>query len=366
MTGAVFTAHAGTAQAAVTPATSAQSFPVRATLDGRTAKTLTNHAVPNKYPAGTRVVVVCQASGGATYGGSTIWDLTQDGLWIPDYYVGTGYTGFSPTIPRCTVPKSYTVSATLDGRTTKSIGNHAYPNKYPIGSTIRVKCQAYGGPTYNGSYLWDKTTDNVWVPDYYVRTGTNGLVAGLPRCDVDRPTSTTGGRATASDLRFSVAGASFVAKYEGFVAKPYNDSAGHCTIGYGHLIHRGGCTSTDFSAWGSISRDRALGILWKDVDRAAGGLRTSLGRTPLYQREFDAVMSFTFNIGIGTFNNTNVRADLVASPPRYGSVPTHLLSVVYAGGKKSCGLYRRRIDEGNMFRDGTYARTYPTCPSGYV
>ncbi len=344
----------------------ARSYPVRATLDGRTAKDLNNHAVPNKYLEGTRVVVVCQSSGGATYGGSTIWDLTEDGLWIPDYYVGTGYSGFSPTIPRCTVPKSYTVTATLDGRTNKSLTNHAYPNRYPVGSTIKVKCQAYGQRTYNGSYLWDRTTDDLWVPDYYVKTGTNGLVAGLPRCDVDPPTSTSATRLAASDRRVSMAGASFVAKYERFVATPYNDAAGHCTIGYGHLIHRGGCTSSDHESWGAINPDRGLAILWSDLDRAAGGLRSSVGSTPLHQHEFDAVMSLTFNVGIGTFNTTNVRADLVASPPNYSAVPNHMLSIVYAGGQKLCGLYRRRIDEGNMFRSAVYARTYPTCPTGYV
>src|SRR4051794_37354528 len=70
-----------------------QSYPVTAPLDGRTATKLSNHAVVDKYPKGSSVLVVCQAAGGVTYDGSRIWDLTSDGLWVPDHYVATGTSG---------------------------------------------------------------------------------------------------------------------------------------------------------------------------------------------------------------------------------------------------------------------------------
>lgn len=171
----------------------ATSFEVTATLDGRTVKDLTNHAFPNLYLAGQYVPISCQASGTAAYG-STVWDLTKDHLWIPDYYVRTGSSGFSSAIVRCgSQPTSspggfdYPVSATLDGRTAKDTANHAYPDKYPAGSTVTITCQAYGGATYSGSYLWDRTAAGLWIADYYVKTGTSGMVSGIPRCDNDQP-----------------------------------------------------------------------------------------------------------------------------------------------------------------------------------
>jgi cell wall-associated NlpC family hydrolase len=171
----------------------ATSYEVTATLDGRTAKDVGNHAFPNLYVAGQYVPISCQASGTAAYG-STVWDLTKDHLWIPDYYVRTGSSGFSSAIVRCaSLPTSspggfdYTISATLDGRTAKDTANHAYPDKYPAGSTVTITCQAYGGATYAGSYLWDRTAAGLWIADYYVRTGTEGLVSGIPRCDNDQP-----------------------------------------------------------------------------------------------------------------------------------------------------------------------------------
>jgi hypothetical protein len=148
-------------------------------LDGRTVKDVNNHAYPNRYFDGQYVEITCQDSGPSAYG-STIWDLTYEGLWIPDFYVSTGSTGFSTALPRCTSGgggstdgHSYVVTATLDGRTAKSLSNHAYPDKYPSASTVTITCQAYGEFTYGGSAIWDKTTDGLWVVDYYVKTGTD-------------------------------------------------------------------------------------------------------------------------------------------------------------------------------------------------
>jgi hypothetical protein len=142
----------------VVSSATAGSFEVTATLDGRTAKDLTNHAFPNLYIAGQYVPISCQASGAAAYG-STVWDLTKDHVWIPDYYVRTGSSGFSSAIVRCgSQPTSspggfdYSISATLDGRTAKDTANHAYPNKYLAGSTVTVTCQAYGLATGAGCH----------------------------------------------------------------------------------------------------------------------------------------------------------------------------------------------------------------------
>jgi cell wall-associated NlpC family hydrolase len=177
----------------VASSATATSYEVTATLDGRTAKDLANHAFPDLYLTGQYVPISCQASGTAAYG-STVWDLTKDHLWIPDYYVRTGSSGFSSAIVRCgSQPTSsaggfdYSISATLDGRTAKDTANHAYPDKYPSGSTVTIICQAYGGATYAGSYLWDRTAAGLWIADYYVKTGTDGLVSGIPRCDNDQP-----------------------------------------------------------------------------------------------------------------------------------------------------------------------------------
>src|SRR5437016_3042633 len=49
----------------------------------------------------------------------------------------------------------------------------------------------------------------------------------------------------ASRQSLSDRGLSFIERHEGFVDHLYNDSAGNCTIGYGHLLHHGGCNASD-------------------------------------------------------------------------------------------------------------------------
>src|SRR3954463_14913921 len=206
----------------------ARSYLVTTPLEGRTARTLSNHAVPDRYPAGSSVLVLCQSSGGPTYHGSKIWDLTSDGLWVPDAFVETGTDGYAADLPACALPKSYVAARTLDGRTEKRLSDHAEPDRYRQGSRVDVVCQALGGPTYEGSFLWDRTVEGLWIPDYFLKTGTNGLVAGLPLCDVDPPGRAGTTRLRPSDLRFSSEGATFVAAFEGYRSTAYDDAGGHC------------------------------------------------------------------------------------------------------------------------------------------
>lgn len=359
-----------------------RSFPVTATLDGRTEKTLSNHAAPDRYEKGTEVEVVCQDEGEPNYGGSTVWDLTVDGLWVADYYVKTGYSGFSPDLPRCELPKAYPALADLDGRSVKSLSDHTRPDAYRKGDLVEVVCQAHGGPTYGGSTIWNRTTDDLWVVDYYVDTDTTDFVPGIPRCDLDQPGEPEGaeepqepeepgedpdqGRTPAAELRLSTEGAAFIGEREGFRAEPYDDAGDACTIGYGHLITKDSCTDTIRADWGTITEERALDLLFSDATEAADAIRAALGSTPLHQHEFDALVSFTYNVGAGDegFGDSNVRADLEADPPDYDAVPDHLMEYINVDDVPVCGLYVRRSLEGQVFASGTYDGDEPECPEG--
>ncbi len=183
------------------------------------------------------------------------------------------------------------------------------------------------------------------------------LVTGLPAAQ-----AAGAARVPAARLSFSARGAAFVAAFEGFVPTAYDDPGGNCTIGFGHLIHLGRCSTGDRSRWGTISRSRALTMLRSDAGSAAAGIRSRLAGTPLDQGEFDALVSFVYNIGLGGFDSSSVQRDLRARPPLYGAVPEHLKLWVYSGGQILCGLYRRRVNEGHLFRTGSYALSTPACP----
>ena len=94
-------------------------------------------------------------------------------------------------------------------------------------------------------------------------------------------------------MRISEAGMALIAEFEGFSATPYDDPAGHCTIGIGHLLHRGNCTPDDRA---DISYANAVHMLQQDVRRYEDAVNQSV-TVVLNQNQFDALVSFTFNLG---------------------------------------------------------------------
>ncbi|KAK4183834.1 CHAP domain-containing protein [Podospora australis] len=47
--------------------------------------------------------------------------------------------------------------------------------QYTLNTDVKITCQT-SGTSVNGNAIWDKTSDNCYVADYYVKTGTNGYV----------------------------------------------------------------------------------------------------------------------------------------------------------------------------------------------
>ncbi|MFI6291379.1 CHAP domain-containing protein [Nonomuraea sp. NPDC050790] len=165
-----------------------RQFMVRTTLNGYHAKSLSATREEDRYLEGSYVTILCQAYGETNYGGSAVWDRTSDGLWIADYYVRTGSTGL--VMNRCDAdpPSSgggnrYLVRTTLNGYHAKSLSATRDEDRYPGGSYVTIVCQAYGEFNYGGSAVWDRTGDGRWIPDYYVKTGSTGIV--MNRCDDD-------------------------------------------------------------------------------------------------------------------------------------------------------------------------------------
>ncbi len=148
-------------------------------------------------------------------------------------------------------------------------------------------------------------------------------------------------------------GTQFIANFEGFRGNLYNDANGNCTIGYGHLVHTGPVNGSEPPEFiGGISQARALAILKEDapsaaatVNKGAPGLRT--------QQQFDALVSFCFNIGSGGFSRSSV-CQLVVSG-QLAKVPDDLAAWKRPGAQVLTGLLRRRAAEAALFRDGTYA-----------
>ena len=153
-----------------------------------------------------------------------------------------------------------------------------------------------------------------------------------------------------SGYSISEFGLNFIADHEGIRYNLYNDPAGHCTIGIGHLVHKGNCDGSDASEQEfleGITEDRAHELLRSDIavaERAVNDYVT----VPLTQSQFDALVSFAYNIGSGNFRNSDLLAKLNTGD--YDSVPKELNKWIYGGGKVLPGLKTRRSDEGSLFQ----------------
>ena len=102
-------------------------------------------------------------------------------------------------------------------------------------------------------------------------------------------------------MRMSAQGRAWLTREEGYRAKAYRDSAGHWTIGIGHLIRddeRHLLTAT-------LTRQEAEDLLTHDLAPFEDVVNKTIQR-PLNQAQFDALVSLAFNIGAGAFRKSTV------------------------------------------------------------
>jgi lysozyme len=136
-------------------------------------------------------------------------------------------------------------------------------------------------------------------------------------------------------------GLMLIKQFEGFMAEPYLCPGGYWTIGYGHIIQN----PKDYPY--SLTRDEALELLAQDVivtERAV--LR--LIRVPLTNGQFDALVSFTFNLGAGALQRSTLRRKV--NREEHADVPAEFRKWVWAGGKKLNGLVKRRKAEALAYQ----------------
>ena len=134
-----------------------------------------------------------------------------------------------------------------------------------------------------------------------------------------------------------------IREFEGLRTTAYRDATGVWTIGYGHTSRAG---LPNVQPGMTISHDEASRILALDVTRFAEGVESLLTRQ-LTDRQFSALVSFAYNVGLGNFGKSSVR--LAANVGDHERVQRRLGLWVKAGGRTLPGLVRRRAAEAAMY-----------------
>ncbi len=129
-------------------------------------------------------------------------------------------------------------------------------------------------------------------------------------------------------MKMSENGRELLARWEGVRTQVYKDSAGLPTIGVGHLLTEGeshcgkiviGGVAVAYD--GGLSEAQVLALLGQDLTRFEDAVNSAV-TVVLNQNQFDALVSFSFNVGVGAFEKSTLLR--VLNQGRYNEVPDQL------------------------------------------
>ncbi len=141
-------------------------------------------------------------------------------------------------------------------------------------------------------------------------------------------------------MRCSQEGLELIKKFEGCKLKSYKCSAGVWTIGYGHTE---GIKEGDI-----ITSEEAEKLLRADVFKFERYVEDEV-KVELEQNQFDALVAWTFNLGVGNLRSSTMLKELNNS--KFDKVPSEMKRWNKAGGKTLDGLIRRREAESLLFNE---------------
>ena len=139
-------------------------------------------------------------------------------------------------------------------------------------------------------------------------------------------------------MNISEEGLSLIKKFEGLELEAYKCAAGVWTLGYGHTA---GVQEGD--VWSEEQANEQLKI---DMHIYADYINDQV-TCPLSQNQFDALVSWVFNLGPTNLRNSTLLKRLNAGD--YADVPNQIKRWNKAGGKVLEGLIRRREAEALLF-----------------
>ena len=160
-------------------------------------------------------------------------------------------------------------------------------------------------------------------------------------------------------MKTSEEGIKLIKHFEGIKNRPYKCSARVWTIGVGHVIYDAQLRlkladrdsfklkPEDDRIW---SNEEIDDLLKRDLSRFEAGVLRMLRPVPLKQHEFDALVSFAFNLGVGTLQRSTVRSAMLRGDKTLAGET--LLKYCRAGGKVLQGLQRRRLAEHALLMRG--------------
>lgn len=144
--------------------------------------------------------------------------------------------------------------------------------------------------------------------------------------------------------------------HEGVRLKPYRCPALLWTIGVGHVLYpeQGRLKLEDRKGYALRDADNRVwtqaeveALLRSDLARFESGVARMCPAAASHQGRFDALVSFSFNVGLGTLQRSTLRAKFNRGD--FDGAASEFLKFTKGGGKVLKGLVNRRNDEVAMY-----------------
>lgn len=132
---------------------------------------------------------------------------------------------------------------------------------------------------------------------------------------------------------------------EGFRPKPYLCPAKIPSIGFGSTIYEDGTKVT--LADKPITLERAYAIMTSRLNSEFVPGVERYVQVPINQNQFDALVSFAYNVGVGSLRNSTLLKKLNSKD--YPGAAKEFDKWIYADGKPQPGLVKRRQMERSLF-----------------
>jgi lysozyme len=146
-------------------------------------------------------------------------------------------------------------------------------------------------------------------------------------------------------MKISQNGINLIKHFEGVRYRPYKCSAGLFTVGIGHLIGDGKSLPDSWNK--TFTESEVNELLRKDLARFERGVALLFPVSYRFtQGLYDALVSFSFNVGLGCLQRSTVRSALLRGDKAMAG--QSLLKYCRAGGKVIKGLQLRRQAEYNL------------------
>ena len=136
-----------------------------------------------------------------------------------------------------------------------------------------------------------------------------------------------------------------IKRFEGCKLNAYLDPIGIPTIGYGSIMWPDG---KRVKLGQKITLQQAEDMLKWEIDIKAKPVNSLLAKVAVNQNQFDALISFAYNLGIGALTRSTLLKKVIANPCD-ASIRDEFNKWVNAGGKKLAGLVRRRKAEADLY-----------------